>query len=409
MRPQETAALPFRILLSKEALRTYLSTIILAFTALTLYIFAVTAYAFFYYNYIPNINISTPIHLQFDHSTEDPYTHEPSYHPHGVSSLTSGSGPSSELVSQQKYDLSVTMSLPRTPANIDAGNFMVSLSLLGPASRVVIPPYSPTAALVPQKPNATILAISSRPTTLTYRSPAVEYAKKVLALPWYVVGWRHETEVVSVHMMDGVSFERGWKNIPTSVWVEVRSRNRLQIYSCNVNIRATLSGVRWLMYRHRITSFLGFTFLFWVIEMSTALFIWLAASYMLADAERTSKMSGVKSETPSTVRVKQEGGAEEEHADYLSDTDRTFPTYAGQPPLRYTSPHQAIVKEEGDDGSIARATGIEADISADPSDEDADFVLDEPQSMTRGAYDSGLGTSMESSAGSIRRRRSGGK
>lgn len=92
----------------------------------------------------------------------------------------------------------------------------------------------------------------------------------------------------------------------------------------------------------------------------------------------------------------------------LSDTPRTFPTYAGQPSLRYESPHVKSEEEEATSGIPdvpPVAAGQEAD---DEDDEDADFVLDASgRHMDR---DSGLGTSMESGQErreSVRKRRSG--
>jgi len=91
-------------------------------------------------------------------------------------------------------------------------------------------------------------------------------------------------------------------------------------------------------------------------------------------------------------RIKQEPDAEDPKP-VLSDTERTFPTLSGQQPLRYASPR---IKQE-DEGSavVVPDTAVRA-VEADDEDEDADFFLD-----------SGLGTSMESSASrrdSVRRR-----
>lgn len=108
--------------------------------------------------------------------------------------------------------------------------------------------------------------------------------------------------------------------------------------------------------------------------------------------------------------IKTEAGeeGEEELSEGLSDTERTFPTYSRQPPLRYSSPK---VKEEKEEKGQIPDVPV-AGVDADDEDEDADFLADEPAPLRGGLHsDSGLGTSLESSGPrreAVRRRRSGG-
>ncbi|KAH7045339.1 hypothetical protein B0J12DRAFT_155753 [Macrophomina phaseolina] len=159
------------------------------------------------------------------------------------------------------------------------------------------------------------------------------------------------------------------------------------------------------MYNYRLTAALVFTTAFWAVEMTCMILAWLALSNVFAARPRAKQEPKTEDETD----VKTEGETETDLPE-LSDTPRTFPTYAGQPSLRYESPN---VKSEEDEasGDVLRdvpLAGAGTGQEADDEDEDADFVLDTAaRHMDR---DSGLGTSMESGQErreSVRKRRSG--
>jgi seipin len=157
------------------------------------------------------------------------------------------------------------------------------------------------------------------------------------------------------------------------------------------------------MYNYRILSFLTLTGAFWTVEMLFTAFIWFGLSvYILPKGLDTAATNGAVKSEPSPVK------REDENEGSLSDTPRTFPTLTGQPPLHYSSPR---VKSEEEDEKPAVDTHPQT-AEADDEDEDADFVLEEPGTVGRGFSDSGIGTSMESSAGraeNFRRRASRGR
>ena len=88
----------------------------------------------------------------------------------------------------------------------------------------------------------------------------------------------------------------------------------------------------------------------------------------------------------------------------LSDTERTFPTLGGKKPLRYSSPRIKREEEDGETEVILPADGTAAPLLADDEEEEDDDGVD-----MESFVDSGMGTSLESTAGgrreSIRRRR----
>ncbi|SMR45832.1 unnamed protein product [Zymoseptoria tritici ST99CH_1E4] len=390
----DLALRPVRPFLSRPAIRAYLTTILFALTAFLLLGLAITSYALFYWSYIPRIGFSRTVHLQFDHvlhRQHDPATINP--FPHGTIKLTP------DLVSAQGYDIMVEMTLPHTPSNRDAGNFMLEAKLY--ASEGIIPTVQ--ANLAPETsplPSTQALATSRRPALLPYRSRLVNLLQTVMELPYYVFNFRSETTTLKIPLFDRVSFPRGWRNTPSTMHLEVQSAHTLQISSATVHFRARFSGLRWLMYNHRIISALAFITTFWMTELLFAGLAYGALAMYASSASDKPVKAELKAEVDSkTARIKQE--AEDDRPATLSDTERTFPTLSSQAPLHYTSPADMFVKQEPAEDldvpeHVARA------VEADDEDEDEDEAFD--------FRDSGIGTSLESSGGvgrkdSIRKRR----
>lgn len=205
-----------------------------------------------------------PVHLQFDassgchtptiadalvpgaSSSSSRTQQQPHHHPHG-----SATGLRQWLVTDQPYDVTVELTLPRSRANRDAGNFMVELALVGPetakAATSVGSGIVGTAAKA-EVERQEVLAVARRPAMLTWYSEAVENVNKAVVLPWYVLGWRREAETLGVAMMEGVRFERGAKRrsvLPEGLRVEVAAVERMQVYGCRVVFEAKLQGLRW--------------------------------------------------------------------------------------------------------------------------------------------------------------------
>lgn len=69
-------------------------------------------------------------------------------------------------------------------------------------------------------------------------------AKTLSGLPWHVMGWRKESEVLEVSMFEGVEFARGWRNVPGWVKVVVEADEKMQFYEVGVKIVARFGGLR---------------------------------------------------------------------------------------------------------------------------------------------------------------------
>lgn len=146
------------------------------------------------------------------------------------------------MTSLQAYDITLYLHLPRTPNNIEVGNFMLDLSLLSPplasASDTRLP------SLTPLNNHTQVLAHSRRSAILTYASPIIDTANTLSELPWYLIGWKTESDVLEVKMFEGVEFAKGWSNIPQEVKVVVEADKKMQFYEVGVKIVARFKGLR---------------------------------------------------------------------------------------------------------------------------------------------------------------------
>ncbi|KAJ5728349.1 hypothetical protein N7493_004679 [Penicillium malachiteum] len=271
---------PFRVMFSKTALRIYLN--ILLFIGATIFLVGIAgiAYMVFYFTFIPTVGVDREVHLQFGDG-----------HPWGLTSFDS------EFVSSQPYDIAVALDLPRTPSNLDAGNFMVDLTIYSRQTSSVLPTSGGSLTPISQ---------SRRSAILTYSSPLVDVARRMARLPLYVLGWRREAESLEVPMMDKLEFARGAQNLPQSLRLEIQSDTKLQIYSARVEFRARFTGLRWFMYRWKLTSFIVFSSLFWTVSMSTASLIWFVLSSLKPEATSTDEIKDEEQDI-----IKDEPGARE--------------------------------------------------------------------------------------------------
>ncbi|KAL1971204.1 hypothetical protein VTN77DRAFT_156 [Rasamsonia byssochlamydoides] len=369
---------PFHALISKEAQRAYLGTLLFVGTSIFLFGVATVAYWIFYFNFVPQVGLERVVHLQFGDGN-----------PWGTASLDS------ELASLQPYDVSVTLQLPRTPSNLAAGNFMLDLAFFSRPSSSIIPGTNTSTHLITR---------SRRPAILTYASPIVDTAHKISRMPLYLAGWQREAETLEVSMMESVEFARGWRNLPGSLKLEIQSKEEMQIYSAVVKFRANFTGLRWIMYNWRILSFFVFASMFWGVSIVSTSVAWLLLS---------SYIGSNNSESEKPIKEEDSGedddhaGSEEESVDpfssgELSDNQRIFPTLSRQMPLRSSG------RAKGEDEELIKQEETEGSTTIPPAEE-ADDEAEEVEGMRTAGNptDSGIGTGLDSgSSGSVQRRRS---
>lgn len=372
----DLALRPLSIATSKPAWRAYLGAILFGLASLALFGVALVSYGFFYANYVPRVNVQRAVHLQFGQG-----------HPFGIASLDDS------LVSQQSYDVIVHLDLPRSPPNLAAGNFMLDFSLLSKAP----------ARVDEQLDVANVLGRSRRSTLLTYTSPLVDSVLTTASVPWILLGWRREEEQLHVLVMEQVQFVGGSRNTPRFLRLEIQADEKLMIYDARVEFVARFSGLRWMMYNYRIISLLIFSTMFYLTSLASALGVWtLFWTYFPNPSPATAggaSPDGTDHEMlPETSWLKQGRESDLDSPD-ISDTPRTFPTYARQPPLRYLPTPRATPDRE--ESEVIKSTESQAHVvEAD----DEDDLIDDFRGG--GRIDSGIGTSMEEdSARTVQRRR----
>lgn len=331
---------PIRIATSRAALKAYVNTAIFAATSAVLFVLASCAYILFYINYIPTVGFEQVAHLQFQYAqsnrSPDAYITN--------SSLSDGPNPwtmeslKHSLVPQQAYDIAVQIDLPRSKPNLEMGNFMVNLLMISPTWKPVVDTSSADNWKFDPRtwiPKDTILFSSRRPAILTYHSKVVTLGKQLWKLPSYVLGWRKEHESLDIHIADGVSFDKGWRNLPTKVYLDLQTRgHNIEVYSMKLVLRARFSGIRWLMYNHRIFSFFIFTGAFWAAEMMFALLALLGIHALSGPRDQVKPIKNDDYTDDDATRIKAENEEDMDDLD-LSDTARSFPTYGRQAPLQY--------------------------------------------------------------------------
>jgi len=205
-------------------------------------------------------------------------------------------------------------------------------------------------------------------------------------LPWFVLGWKRESEKLQVGMFEEAVFARGKANLPARAQVVIEADDKMQFYEAVLQVRAQFGGLRKLMYNHRILSYLVFTAGFFCVSVASLLMAYFALGFLATPA----KEEAVKQEEDEDVKDQLSTAG-------LSDTPRQFPTRHGQAPLRYSrrDDDDVEIKQE-----VEEPTGIHP-LTAEADDEDDDSE-DAGASSWR---DSGIGTGRESERRGIQRRR----
>ncbi|KAI1734067.1 putative adipose-regulatory protein-domain-containing protein [Xylaria scruposa] len=266
---------PYRVATSSTAKRTYIRTVLFVSASVVLLGIAALAYPVFYYNYVPKKLITVPIHLQYNAGLN----------PYGILTL------SPDLMQEQAYDVTVDLTLPRSPTNLERGNFMVALYALksAPINPALLSISNPGPGDPYQHVTAdNVVFASRRPVLVPYADPLVTTASRVLFLLYYLA-WPHAAETVTLNVPMGelVEFQRG--ALPLSVLVDIQAGQALQVYSSQVTLVARLSGMRWFMYNHRILAFAVCTTTFWIAEMVAMGFAWVMSRWWYSGQEKEVK------------------------------------------------------------------------------------------------------------------------
>ena len=274
---------------------------------------------------------------------------------------------------------------------------MLDTALHAPPSK---PPVSATdPSYLAKITDTTILAHSRRPAILTYVSPLVDTASTLSGIPFYVLGWKTESEVLEVPIFEGVEFAKGWTNVPRTVKVVVEADEKMQFYEAGVKIVARFGGLRWMIYNHRILSYLFFTSTFWTCSMLSSLVAWFVLSTFFA-SDKDGGSQKEENENQSEV-IKSEEEDDEQldpfSTEDLSDTSRSFPTLGRQMPLHFSSRRDTAKRGQGEaeEKFKREQDNVVASTNIQPLGAEADDEEDEDELGIRLWRDSGIGTSLE--------------
>ncbi|CAK7264724.1 hypothetical protein SEPCBS57363_001225 [Sporothrix epigloea] len=324
----------FRAATSRSAQRIYIYATLLSITSSVLYGIAIIGYLAFYREYVPHKVRSAPVHLQYGSAfpsipstasnkasdrlfAADSALHQHLHsdvqhirHPYALTDLR-GLG----LKTDQNYDVSVVLSLPLTPSNQAVGNFMVEIALAASGTKSAsaaivaaerLPPANPRDFL--EADSKRVLFAAARPALMTYTDPLILRATRLTLLPLHFFAPEAASRNrLVVPMAESLSFSGpgGPRAVlPAVLYLELRTNglHELQTYGAEVVFAARLSGLRWLMYHYRISSFLLLTTVWWFVEvvfMMAALIILSLAFGGRSDDEASSRRHSMRSSSTS--------------------------------------------------------------------------------------------------------------
>ncbi|KAL7951654.1 hypothetical protein V8C42DRAFT_350138 [Trichoderma barbatum] len=372
---QETA----RVVTSKPVQRAVVNIVLLVSGAVTLLCLAAVASVLFFQNFVPDQFVTTPIHLQYGLSSN----------PYGVAALTVPM-----LKSQQDYDISVTLSMPRSPPNVERGNFMISLYLLDSKATDTLDASARKFANDHSDfEQGNVLFTSRRPALLPYVDPVVSLASRILFLLYHLIAPASQTCVLNVPVAERVIFTTD-SAIPSTVFVEVEAGQGIQIYSASLTMTAQLSGLRWLMFHYRLLTFITCTMLFWVCELAFMIVAWAILGSLLGISSSSMELKGHRDQHRSTTEgmTDSDGYDENDDGDDGTDYPHQFPTYGKQPALK----HEPDVKAEDEPRQPLHEIPVAGE-EADDEEEDGE---------DKSPRDSGIGTSYSGEGSSSVRKRS---
>lgn len=190
------------------------------------------------------------------------------------------------MKSLQDYDVSVTFTMPRSPANLDRGNFMVSLHLIDSRDQNTVGARADEFARshVGFGVNK-VLFSSRRPALVPYADPLVSLTSRILFMGYHLLSSNSQRHTMTVKLAERVSFAKESLK-PAAAYIEVEAGQDIQIYNTQLTLTAQLRGLRYLMVHYRLLTYIVFTLLFWFFEvlfMSAAWSAWSSYTSMPAD------------------------------------------------------------------------------------------------------------------------------
>jgi len=185
-------------------------------------------YITIYNNYVPVVQHSRPVHLQFDSTCERNCTN-----PYAI--VTFNDVRSSFYLSRgQSYRFVIQLEMPESDVNWRQGMFMIRLRLI-------------------ESQGKTLFDIS-RPAILKYKTFLTKLINSLVWSPLFVVNLKNEMQTMQVQLIDNyIEGAKFYFNKMDRALVEILARD-VQVYSAHLHILANLSGLSYYMYHWPISS-----------------------------------------------------------------------------------------------------------------------------------------------------------
>lgn len=199
-------------------------------TVYSLLIFSTSVFIYItiYSTYVPVVQHSRPVHLQFDSTCE-----KECKQPFAVVEFNDVRS-SFSLARGQSYRFVISLEVPESDINWDQGMFMIRLRLI-------------------ESQGKTLYDIS-RPAILKYKTFLTRIIYALTHWPLLVTNYRNEMQTMNVQLIDNyIEGARFYFNKMDRALVEIQARD-LQVYSASLHVIANLSGLSYYMYHWPITS-----------------------------------------------------------------------------------------------------------------------------------------------------------
>lgn len=185
-------------------------------------------YITIYNNYVPVVQHTRPVHLQFDSTCKENCSN-----PFAVVNFNDVRS-SFYLARGQAYRFVISLEMPESDVNWRQGMFMIRLRLI-------------------ESQGKTLYDIS-RPAILKYKTFLTRMINSLVWAPFFVINYKYEMQTMQVQLIDNyIEGAQFYFNKMDRALVEIIARD-IQVYSANLHVLANLSGLSYYMYHWPITS-----------------------------------------------------------------------------------------------------------------------------------------------------------
>lgn len=189
---------------------------------------SVFIYITIYNIYVPVVQHTRPVHLQFDTTCQENCSN-----PYAIVHFNDVRS-SFFLARGQSYRFVIALEMPESDVNWEQGMFMIRLRLI-------------------ESQGKTLYDIS-RPAILKYKTLLTRLLNALVYSPLHITNYKNEMQTMNVQLIDNyIEGARFYFNKMDRALVEILARD-VQIYSASLHVLANLSGLSYYMYHWPISS-----------------------------------------------------------------------------------------------------------------------------------------------------------